>query len=266
MSQYSKETDERLRFLWSQRERASTQEWNELYHLVVSILGHLRWKIVINLEQTGGFVRGELVEHFFQDKVLLSSSTTDCHHAGALRAFYHKYLLSLLEQEKRRRERFISTSSMAGADAEYNWIENQPDTHNAQTLEDELNEVDLSVQSVVKAAGDWLVGQPEWVPIYLALHYCPDKGQSEALVHLAERMGIRSYHYKAQNLGISWKKTDSPGDFHKTLLGKWVCSLGIELADENRAALQVIFEILCRQSLSWVETHLTIRKNNEQEY
>jgi hypothetical protein len=117
---------------------------------------------------------------------------------------------------------------------------------------DALKEAGVSPEKVAESAARWLEMSEESVRLYLALSNCPDAEQSEPLVKLAKRKGIKSYAYKAEKLGFNWGKSCNDG-FGDTLLGAWIRSLGIEIVPENSLLVLGALKILCFEALTWAE-------------
>ena len=76
-------------------------------------------------------------------------------------------------------------------------------------------------------------------------HLCADAGEALPLVAVARRWRIRSYHYRARQLGLTGTKGDFSADFGRSQLGLWLHSIGCDVSLENRIEMKAALEILC---------------------
>ncbi len=111
----------------------------------------------------------------------------------------------------------------------------------------------LKLKSVKSSARDFFFENKEWVNLYLSLNTCVDDKTQIPLFKLAELHQIPSYHYRAKDLGITRKKGQFEEGYEKTILGKWLLSLGLSTKIENRGAIEVAFKILCWEALSFTK-------------
>jgi hypothetical protein len=238
--------DIELRDLWSRRCDLDEPGWARLYEIVVSVLGSYRPSELAGLPEDHDFY---LVE-FFMKKVYRLDLKSGCDHAGVLRVAFKRFLVDQLRSKKVRKNIEVADtqheddekSSLVGEAAEP--VPDEPDAIDA------LKEAGLSPEEVAKSAARWLDASEEWVRPFVALSNCPDAEQSEPLVKLAKRKGIKSQAYKAEKLGFNWGKSSHDG-FGDTLLGTWIKSLGIEIVPENSLLVLGALKILCLVALSW---------------
>lgn len=238
--------DDELRDLWSRRSDLDESGWARLYEIVTSVLSAYRPSELAGLPEDHD---SYLVE-FFMKKVYRPDLKSRCDHAGVLRVAFKMFLRDQLRSRKVRKDIEVAdiqreddeNSSFVGEAAEP--IPDEPDAIDA------LKEAGLSPEDVAKSAERWLETSEEWVRPFVALSNCPDAEQSEPLVKLAKRKGIKSQAYKAEKLGFNWGKSVHDG-FGDTLLGAWIKSLGIEIVPENSLLVLGALKILCLVALSW---------------
>jgi hypothetical protein len=240
--------DAELTDLWQRRSDLDESEWHKLYALV--------WKILISFRpsELAGLPdeREEYVQAFFERKVFRLDAAADGRgvHSTALREYYRRFLRDRLDEIKHERTMFIASDGeeeggcCGMADAA---------DGGADTPLHELADAGLALADVVARTDAWLARMEAWVTPYLALHYCADVETSEPLVHLAQRLGVASYHHKAKKLGFVWspKQADSGASFGRdTLLGRFVeKDLGIPVTAKNSSLVLSAFKILCHQAL-----------------
>lgn len=100
--------------------------------------------------------------------------------------------------------------------------------------------------------------EPPWVLLYLACHFCqPDSETRVSMGTLAARHGIRSYHTKAQKLGVTWTLGGfaSFDAFGQTLLGQWLQDVGIAINREHLSEIRAALKILCQAALDRLKAH-----------
>ena len=238
--------DEELRDLWSRRSGLDESGWVRLYEIVSGVLSAYRPSELAGLPED----HDDYLAEFVEKKVYRLDLKSMCDHAGMLRVMFRNFLRDQLRSKKVRKDIEVAdmqheddeNSSFVGEAAEP--IPDEPDAIDA------LKEAGLSPEDVSKSAARWLETSEEWVRPFVALSNCPDAEQSEPLVKLAKRKGIKSQAYKAEKLGFNWGKSSHDG-FGDTLLGTWIKSLGIEIVPENSLLVLGALKILCLVALSW---------------
>jgi hypothetical protein len=239
------ESDANLQDLWSRRNSLNESEWTRLYGIVLAALKSYRPDILSSLVDD----HDVYVQEFFQDKVFRPDLLSRLDHVGAIRVAYKRYLHDRYDSEKvRRTEEITEEYSNGEAPAETN--------ENANCNSDDGNEfkalsyAGFTPQAVSESATRWLREAAAWVPAMLGFHFCPDREHSEPLVRLSNRLGTRSYHYKAEKLGITGIRDRTWG--RETLIGRWLTKdVGIEIADENLSLVHAALKILCYAALTW---------------
>lgn len=241
------EDDATLQDLWSRRNGLTESEWTRLYRIVVAALKSYRPEILSSLSDG----HDVYVEDFFQDKVFRPDLLSRLDHVGAIRVAYKRYLHDRYDSEKIRRTEEISDEHANGG-APTTTDEKASCASDGGDELKVLSNAGFAPQAVGESATRWLRSAEPWVPAMLGLHFCPDREYSEPLVRLSNRLGIRSYHYKAEKLGITGVRDRTWGG--QTHIGRWLTEdVGIEITDENRSLVDAALKILCFAALTWAE-------------
>jgi len=241
--------DVELRDLWSRRADLDATGTARLCEIVMDVLMSYRPKELASLSDNNDvYVIG-----FIENKVLRPDLLSQCYHTGALCSFYVNYLIDEIRREKRRAGKEIADRQDNSEGEETSHIEQAADdaTHGIDPLQI-LEDAGFSCLKIATAAREWLATTEDWARVFVAYSNCPDAEQSEPLVRLAKRLGIKSQAYKAEKLGFNWGKETHAG-FEDTLLGRWIVSLGIDIRPENADLVLGSLKILCFEALSWAE-------------
>lgn len=239
--------DAAFKDLWSRRNTLNIAEWDRLYRIVAGALTSYRHQIFSSLNEEHEIY----VQEFFQDKVFRRDLLGRLDHVGALRVAYKRYLYSQYESQILRRTEELPGGD-AGADEGPALANPGSDGNLGDDQFKALTEAGVSPQEAGDSATKWLVEAEPWVPAMLGLHYCPDREHAEPLVKLRKRLGIRSYHSKAEKLGITGVHNPIWGE--ESMIGRWVTQgLGIEISLENHELVHSALKILCFAALTWAE-------------
>lgn len=272
--------------LWGRRGRLSSTEWKRLFRLVDGCLRPVRLSLygsLLRLHPNAGLdhLKAGLIADFFADKVCRPALAAGFNerplaHCGALVTFYKRFLLDRIKQANTRAGNEQPLQDQAGIadvgpDAALGADESVPVDRSlgAEGSADGLmsrspgqtQSADLDDRSVLEQAAarflDAIAVQEPWVLLYLACHFCPDDDAQVPLSRLAKRHGVKSYHHKAQRLGITWARGGfgSPDAFAATMIGQWVQGLGIAVALSELERIHAALKILCLVALSRVGTH-----------
>ena len=245
--------DGELGDLWHARDSLDQAEWTRLYRIVMEILLPYRPQELSGL----GEQRDVYVQDFFSDVVMRPAAVPSRVHAGALKHYYVNYLRDQLDRQKTQQKYFGASLDEPDEDECRSCADPVAGT-DGDTGFQSLAEMGVTIGRLRESARDFLGGAEPWVPVYLALSFCPDPERREPLAKLAARMGISSHHHKAKKLGINWgaDKTGNAGQsFESTMIGRWVSGdLGIAITAENHDALDATFKILCLEALLWAES------------
>lgn len=190
----------------------------------------------------------QYVQDFLLDKVLTGEIDTTCEHVGALKVFYRRYLLDVIKSYRTRGKYFQPESPGSEHEAGLGLIEQAAAPESVPSF-DGLESLGIRVPKVRAAARQFLEQREPWVRAFLSFSYCPDADARETMQALARRLRIRSYAYKAEQLGFNWRGESPEAFSEKTVLGQWIVSLGIEVKLENQDAVLDALKILCYESL-----------------
>jgi len=164
----------------------------------------------------------------------------------ANKLYYEKALIIFFRNYLKDRIKKIKCRNEEPLDNEVNNIETSY-TADEVTL---LWEARLKPEQVILSARQFLESSEEWVRLYLARNFCPDKDQQKPLNQLANDYQIPSYHHRARKLGITRKKGQLEKGYEKTLLGEWLTELELAITPKNQKVIEVAFKILCWEALS----------------
>jgi len=238
---------DKLSELWFNRQTLNEQQWTELYQLVYSALHTYKPAILKSLS----LEHEDYIQQFFMEKVLLKTcaNKTGSIHAGAIRDFYNRFLISQSRSANEKRNQQTESSDHE------DFVEKSKPQSSTETMQDDaqilLHDYGWSEQQFIEQTRLFYKNLETWAQQYLSLHFCPDAQEALPLNALAQRYKISSYHYKAGLLGITRKKTDSAQNYHKTLLGNWLSNtLKIQCDHENQNIIALVLKILCITALS----------------
>jgi len=230
-----------LKTLWQAGRLGKVDEWRR-YELVFKALRELsaQQKISVLLQQLK-HERDDYIGDYYLSRIFQSGQSEPLHHIGALGFYFRRYLLDCLKREGREipdDEPPEVPSEGCVTDAFAQLVERSGQTE----------------QQIRGSARAFIATLPGWAHLYLRFYQCADEHQKIRLSGLAERYQIASYHYKAQQLGISpERKHPDPTAYQDTLLGQWLLSirvLPLEADDtEGRAAFQAALAIFCQEIL-----------------
>ena len=247
--------DEELGDLWFARDSLDEAGWARLYGIVGALLLPYRPQELASLNEE----REHYVQDFFCEKVMRPDAVPARIHVGALKSFYRNFLKDQIRELSTYRKYFADVDGSDDAEGDgVGTVESCPAAQEnpwgdpgLKALADEGHDI----PAVRAAARRFLSDAEEWVPVYLAFSFCPDAEKREPLIHLAARLGVKSYHYKATDLGINWGHGKGGKAFGETQLGRWIeRDLGISLVAKDQVLILAVFKILCFEALNWAET------------
>ncbi len=231
---------------WNRRASLSEAEWRDFYaltHRFLALCGTHEY-----VADLGGD-RKALIDDYFHDKIFATAggSAGAPLAPGALCSFLKNYLK---DRRKAAWERHrVSADDEEHPQDAYDHCAYTPDPDDEALL----GEAGLALGRVLESASAFLETLPEAERMYLALHACAD--DPEALVNLAKRFRVPSYHYKAKKLGITREKGEFEAGYDKTAIGRWLHQdLRLPLTAEYLGEILAALKILCRVALSeWKE-------------
>ena len=195
------QSSDRLIQLWKSRDDLTEAEWAELYKLIFGILKRSNPSILGSLPES----KENYIQDFFLLKVFEPAKyNSSCPHgANELCSYFNNYLIDVYRSAGLRTTDFVEN---------YDEVERTcGESHDDALSDREFYDYSITHQDVHRRAQAFLDQLDDVGRIYLALHACADA--PEPLYKLAEQFRIPSYHYRANQLGITRKK----GEF-----GEWL--------------------------------------------
>jgi len=230
---------------WNRRGALELDEWLDFYGLVVPLLTRTRLPEEYNDERR----RRDLIELFFQDKILVNAATST---AGPLQSAYalHRYLKNY-EIDLRRTETppvplvplhqpVAPGSTTLVADT----LVAEPDEAHVRLLQ----EAGIDVEKALRSAHDFLDELQDGEVALLRGNTCADHEEAESAKTIAGRWAMgSSYHYKAGKLGITREKGATYSSYGSTKIGGWLRSVGAQLSGDWHAEIATLLIVLCLQ-------------------
>lgn len=229
--------DNNLTRLWKNRDNLTEAEWIELYKLIISTLKRSNPSILRSLPDP----KEHYIEDFFLLKVFepTKHNSSSPHGTNELCSYFNNYLFDVYRSANLRTTELVD---------DYDKIEHICEDARSYTAppDGEFFDYGFNHQYVHQHAKLFLDQLDDIGRAYLALHACADK--PEPLYKLAVRLRIPSYHYRAQQLGITRKKGEFGDGYESTQIGHWLTKeLGLELT--ANPAVHTALKILCLESL-----------------
>jgi hypothetical protein len=239
----------RLSDLWLKRHRVNQAEMLELYQLVQAALCHYS---PVELQALGES-KEELVSQFIFTKVLMlerdpgktvePAAHSAPSNAYAVCAYFRRYLIDCLRSASHQR---CVSMEIVGVAREMEEIHKAPVDDPIRLV---LADFGLSEVVVTQAARRFIASLDKCDRLLLEGTLGSMAGDKGGLSQVAARHRIASYHYRAGKLGVTLRKDAVPADFEQTRIGRWIrIDLGIDIREENQAAILVVFGILARES------------------
>jgi hypothetical protein len=242
--------------LWNARRRATEADWTRLYRLVERALVGCGSTLLASIDAD----RASLVHDFFYQKVFLTADRErePLQHAAALCGFFRNYLRDRWRAYASTEGRTVALDESRASDAEAGAGDSSLDEAAEQVHAD----VDPAMEALLAEAGvpvgrladsverflDELGRDDETFVLYLKLHLCPD--EPVPLSKLAQLYRIPSYHYRAERLGITGKKSGFARGYEKTLIGQWLVGLGLRIEPSFAREIVAAFAYLCAGALA----------------
>lgn len=264
-----KSINEELQYLWENRQTLNNEQWNRLILIVYSALHKFNHSILLNFEN---LEKSDLIGEFLIDKVYKTDSLSKCNSISYLcYTIFINFLKDKLRINKRQKiynmsyDTAVKESIKNNNDSpkkDYDEISDTVENRNPEIYKEYISDSKFSTlhdlhktyEEIEDSAKQWLSQQEHWVKIFLGRSYCPDSENSEALGKLAKRENIKSYAYKAEQLGFNWKHENNTNKkFENTMIGQWISTLNIEICEENIKVIVEILKILCLTALSLVD-------------
>ena len=225
---------------WNRRsQKLSQEEWHDFYCLIVPVLMRTR----LPSEYADPAARQELVQAFFFEKVFenaLTSSAGELISVHALHEFLHRFSVSLL----RKKSKEIRNEYLLDGEEEekHEDIEHIADVGKYTQV---LREAGIKLEHVDSSAEKFVNGLNLGEKAYLRNNTCAEHEESEPISHIAKRLALSSYHYKAKKLGVTREKGETHMGYENTLIGGWLVSVGAKVNPEWREELSILISLLC---------------------
>jgi hypothetical protein len=227
----------RIADYWERRPGLTEAEWVDLYRRVTPLLLRTRLPDEYNEKDK----RLELVNDFFQDKILINAETTKAGplaSAHALHGYLKNYVLDRLRKEP---DPEPLPESVDG------WMEDA--AHTPMLTEAQLlREAGIDIQAALDSADRFIANAlDDGDRAYLRHASCAD-GKPEPVSGIAKRMELGSvFHLKARKLGITRKKGETYRGYEKTKIGGWLLSTGAKLQPDWCMELAALLTLLCQR-------------------
>jgi len=234
---------------WNRRPELNKAEWIDFYRRVVRLLMRTRLPEEYNDEAQ----RRDLVNCFFQDKILLNAETSQAgplQYVHALHGYLKNYEIDVRRAMLKRPawdggkgEDGDSADGAEGAEGEHAPAEpGQHDRHGQL-----LAEAGIDVRAAMQSADRFIAALPAGEAAYLQHHSCTDE-KPEPVSRIAQRMALgATFHIRAKQLGITRSKGETYRGYEATRIGAWLRSTGAQLNPEWREELAALLVLLCQQ-------------------
>jgi len=222
---------------WNRRRQGlDKKEWEDLYRLMVPVL--MRTRLPSDYNEDGK--RWELVNDFFQDKVLFNAATStagDLQNVHALHIYLKNYALQRLREdvpEPLPPEEVLEQLGGAAAD----------DPGHVRLL----GQAGIDALAVIDSADRFFDLLDDAEIALLRSHSCADGARPEPMSAIAARTGIvTTWFNRAKALGITRSKGETYRGYERTKIGRWLVSNGAELHPDWREEVAALLLLLCQR-------------------
>ncbi|WNC91281.1 hypothetical protein RI103_08035 [Paraburkholderia sp. FT54] len=236
-----------LSVLWHRRTNLSGTEMGCVYAIVRRALRRYYPSELRALSED----KDELIAQFIFYRVLRLGTNHITPHepangvpmsAYAICAYFRRYLIDCLRSASHRHNVSIEVNGIsAELDARALALDDP--------VESVLVEYGLDERRTRQAAAAFVSALAEADRIILAGSLGTHCGSKGGLRGIADHHCLPSYHYHAQKLGVTLKKSANPEDFASTKIGSWMRdTLGIEIIAENRRVILIILNLLALEA------------------
>lgn len=235
------ESHARIVDYWNRRAKLGQAEWIDFYQCVVKLLMRTRLPAEYNDEAE----RRDLVNRFFQDKILLNAETSQAgplHYAHAL----HGYLKNYERDVRRAGYRYESLDELQDEDG-YEAADDVAQLGQYDPHVNLLGEAGIDAIAAMRSADRFIATLEIGEVAYLRHHSCAD-GKPEPVSRIAQRLALgTAFHFRAKKLGITRSKGETYKGYEHTKIGAWLRSTGAQLDPEWRQELAALLLLLCQQ-------------------
>lgn len=223
---------------WSRRPSLTEAEWVDFNRSLVPFLLRTR----LPEEYSDPVARLELINDFFQDKVLINAETSK---AGQLVSAYalHGFLKNYALDQHRKGPDKLPDSDSSGNEVV------EPAAEPTELSESQLLfEAGIDVRAAIESADAFIANAlDDGDRAYLRHASCTD-GEPEPVSRIAKRLNLgTAFFFRAKKLGITRSKGDTYRGYEQTKIGAWLLSTGAQLHPDWRAELAALLIVLCHQ-------------------
>ena len=219
---------------WNRRPNLSEKEWTRFYVLVRGTLMNASAPQLASLPEE----REVYIAEFFQDKFLYTTPKSE-HDLmeGTVRNFFRNYLLDKI----RALPNTIQTSTFDDDDDE-SFVATDSRPEKTKIANCASSSTKFPWKRLTKSASDFFDSLEERHRLMLAQHYCADDPVPMSTLF----KGVNGYHYQAQKLGVTvGKGSKNFLGYEHSLIGKWMCSLGVMPRPDNLGIVHFLLKMLC---------------------
>ncbi|MGV7209825.1 hypothetical protein ACLB1G_18450 [Oxalobacteraceae bacterium A2-2] len=225
---------------WNRRPALSREEWGDFYQRAVRLL----MRTQLPEDYRSDAARRDLINCFFQDKILLNAETS---RAGPLHSAYalHGYLKNY--EKSLRRDQPADASLDQLCEEGYQLPEEEAGPQAGEAHAGLLAEAGIDPRAAMHSADRFIAGLGARELAYLRHHSCAE-GRAEPVSSIAQRLALGStFHLRAKKLGITRAKGDTYRGYENTAIGGWLRAVGAQLHPDWREELAALLVLLCRQ-------------------
>lgn len=220
---------------WNRRRQGlDKKEWEDFYRLIMPVLMRTRLPSDYNDERK----RLELVNDFFQDKVLVNAATSTAgalQNVHALHSYLKNYALQCLRSPDPGPQLPEEVEDLAAADT--------PVAHARL-----LDEAGIDPLAVMHSADRFVEALEPGEVALLRSHSCAEGDKPEPMSAIATRSGMpTTWFSRAKALGVTRSKGETYRGYERTKIGRWLVSNGAQLHPDWREEVAALILLLCQR-------------------
>ena len=220
---------------WNRRRQGlDKKEWEDLYRLIMPVLMRTRLPSDYNDDRK----RLELVNDFFQDKVLVNAATSTAgalQNVHALHSYLKNYALQCLRSPDPGPQFPEEFEDLAAADT--------PVAHARL-----LDEAGIDPLAVMHSADRFVEALEPGEVALLRSHSCAEGDKPEPMSAIATRSGMpTTWFSRAKALGVTRSKGETYRGYERTKIGRWLVSNGAQLHPDWREEVAALILLLCQR-------------------
>lgn len=225
---------------WNRRRQGlDKKEWADFYVLIVPVLMRTRLPVDYN----DGRKRLELINDFFQDKVLVNAATSNAgalQNVHALHSFLKKYASQRLRDEGREPEQLPPDELIED-------LIEEPEDDTPAALARLLDEAGINPRAAMQGADRFVDGLDEAEVALLRSHTCTDGDKPEPMSAIAARTRMPAWFNRAKALGVTRSKGETYRGYEHTKIGRWLVASGAQLNPDWREEVAALLLLLCQR-------------------